>query len=101
MSKEEVRRIWQEGRIAVKAMDIKGALTCKREFGDRCITIFVWRSKEDIIASLLTRDIPNQDKTARLLSLDGELANESLCDWTVFNNGSLEHAVQQILQIAV
>ena len=47
------------------------------------------------------RGIPtsNADKTLRLMTLDQEMENERLCDWTVSNNGSLDHAIRQIMRI--
>lgn len=76
-------------------------MVCKSVFGDRCMTVFVRRNKEDIVTSLLERDVPTDDKVRRLMTLDKEMENEQLCDWTVSNNGSLEHAIQQILRIVV
>lgn len=99
IAKEEIEQIWHDGRIAIKPVDISGAPACKKAYGDRCATVFVRRSKEDIVNALLERDCPNADKAGRLLSLDAEMGNESLCDWTVSNNGTLDYAVQQILKI--
>jgi len=91
--------LFDEGRIAIKPVDIAGALACKEVFGDRCVTVFIRRNKEKIIQSLLERDGPLEDKVKRLMTLDSELSNEPLCDWAISNNGSLDHAVQQILRI--
>lgn len=99
ITKNEIEQIWHEGRIAIKPVDISGALACKKAYGDRCATVFVRRSKEDIVSALLERNVPNSDKAGRLLSLDAEMGNESFCDWTVSNNGTLDYAVQQILKI--
>ena len=99
ITRNEIEQIWHEGRIAIKPVDISGALACKKVYGDRCATVFVRRSKEDIVSALLERNVPNSDKAGRLLSLDAEMNHESLCDWTVSNNGTLDYAVQQILKI--
>lgn len=99
ITRNEIEEIWHKGKIAIKPVDISGALACKKVYGDRCATVFVRRSKEDIVSALLERDVPNSDKAGRLLSLDAEMGNESLCDWTVSNNGTLDYAVQQILKI--
>lgn len=99
IAKHEIESIWAEGRIAIKPVDIYGATACKSAFGDQCVSVFVRRSKEDIIAALLERDIPNEEKTRRLLTLEQEMDNERLCDWTVSNNGSLDHAIRQIMRI--
>lgn len=99
IARGEVESIWAEGRIAIKPVDIHGATACKAAFGDQCVSVFVRRSKEEIISALLERDIPNEDKTRRLMTLDQEMENERLCDWTVSNNGSLDHAIRQIMRI--
>jgi len=99
ITKGEIEQIWHDGRIAIKPVDINGALACKKLYGDRCATVFIRRNKEDIVNALLERDISNADKVNRLLTLDVEMSNEGLCDWTVSNNGTLNHAVLQILQI--
>ena len=99
ISKDEIQKIWMDGRIAIKPVDIHGAMACKSVYEDRCVTVFVRRNKEDIVAALLERDVPTDDKVRRLMTLDKEMENEQICDWTVSNNGSLEHAIQQILRI--
>lgn len=86
--KQEIEAIWAEGRIAIKPVDIHGAMACKAAYGDQCVSVFVRRSKEDIVLALLERDISNEDKTRRLMTLDQEMENERLCDWTVSNNGA-------------
>lgn len=99
IAKSEIQDIWSEGRIALKPVDISGALACKEIYGERCVTIFIRRSKEAIMEALLERNVPVEDKVNRLISLDTELSYEHLCDWTVSNNGSLDHAIQQVLRI--
>lgn len=99
IAKQEIESIWAEGRIAIKPVDIHGAMACKAAYGDECVSVFVRRSKEEIVLALLERDISNEEKTRRLMTLDQEMENERLCDWTVSNNGSLDHAIQQIMRI--
>lgn len=99
IAKQEIEAIWAEGRIAIKPVDIHGAMACKAVYGEQCVSVFVRRSKEDIVLALLERDISNADKTLRLMTLDQEMENERLCDWTVSNNGSLDHAIRQIMRI--
>lgn len=97
--KQEIESIWKDGRIAIKPVDIHGATACKSAYGDRCMTIFIRRSKKDVIKALLERNTPAEDTAKRILTLDAEYDNEALCDWTVFNNGSLDNAVQQIMRL--
>ena len=97
--KDEVESIWEEGHIAIKPVDISGAKAIKSIYPDRTLTLFVRRDKEALLTSLLSRDAPLEDKVSRVMTLDAEFANESLCDWTISNNGSLTHAVEQVLRL--
>lgn len=39
--KEEIQRIWNEGRHVIFDVDVKGALNLKKYFGDKALSIFV------------------------------------------------------------
>lgn len=39
--KEEIRRIWDEGRHPVFDVEVKGAMNLKKYFGDRALAVFV------------------------------------------------------------
>ena len=99
IAKEEIEKIWEEGRIAIKPVDINGAKAIKATYPDPTLTLFVRRDKEELLRCLIERDAPAAEKAKRILSLDNEYANESLCDWTISNNGSLGHAVEQVLRL--
>lgn len=99
IAKEEIERVWGEGRIAIKPVDINGAKGIKAAFPDRTLTHFVRRNKEELLKCLIERGIPLSEKTKRILPLDNEYANEDFCDWTVSNNDSLEHDVEQVLRL--
>lgn len=97
--KDEVEAIWAEGHIAIKPVDINGAKAIKSTYPDRTLTLFVRRDKETLLKALLERKCPTEEKVSRIMTLDSEYANESLCDWTISNNGSLSHAVEQVLRL--
>ena len=97
--KDEVESIWAEGHIAIKPVDISGAKAIKAIYPDRTLTLFVRRDKEALLTALLSRDVPLEDKVSRVMTLDAEYANEPLCDWTISNNGSISHAVEQVLRL--
>ena len=81
------------------AMDICGAIAVKKAFPDQAVLVFVDRPKEKILASILERNVGDNEKIQRILSLETELKNESLCDETISNHGSLEYAVGQMAGI--
>ncbi|MCC8066072.1 MAG: hypothetical protein LIO94_03065 [Clostridiales bacterium] len=82
---------------AVMALDICGCMAMKRVFGEQCRLIFVKRDKEEMLADILERSISNEEKKKRILSLDVELKNAELCDYTVLYRGSAKKAADEIL----
>lgn len=99
LDEKDVQKIWDSGRIPVKAMDIVGARTVKEKLGSRAVTVFVRRDREAILEALLSRDSDKKDIVRRIMTLDVEYLSEFQCDWTVSNNGSLSDAVSQILRV--
>lgn len=61
--------------------DICGAVALKRLYPT--LIIFCRRSREDMIESILEKDKSNTEKKWRLLSMENELKNETLCDYAV------------------
>lgn len=76
-----------------KAMDIKGALCAKREFGDACRIVYVNRPDKDIITSIMKRNVPMEDKINRITSIQTEKKNRYLADFVLENDGSIEDAI--------
>lgn len=95
---EDVMSIMNADKHAVFVTDISGAIAMKARFKN-CVSVFVKRDKEKILHSLLEQDYPNEEKINRILSLDAELKNEEICNYTVDNNGSIDNSVEQILQL--
>lgn len=96
--KEQFEKILETSPAAI-AMDICGAIAVKKAFPDQAVLVFVDRPKEKILASILERRVGDNEKIQRILSLGTELKNESLCDETINNHGSLEYAVEQMARI--
>ena len=51
-----------------------------------------------MISSILEKDISNQEKMYRLLSLENEIDNEELCDFSI-RTDDMEQAVEQVKQL--
>lgn len=51
-----------------------------------------------MISSILEKDISNQEKMYRLLSLENEIDNEELCDFSI-RTDDMEGAVEQVKQL--
>ena len=81
------------------AMDICGAIACKKAFPDQTVLVFVDRPKEEILKCILQRDCGNEEKVQRILSLDAEKKNETLCDEVIRNNDTLAKALGEMFVI--
>lgn len=80
---------------AIKAMDLAGALNTRLVYDD-CVLVFVKRRKEDVVKSILERDVPMDDKVRRICSLDQEYANEKFADFILENDGTLDDTVEKL-----
>lgn len=99
ISSKEIEGIWKDGCIGVKPVDIGGARAIKSAYPDWALTLFIRRGKDELVKTIIERDCPTEDKVARIMSIDSENANEHLCDFTVYYNGSLDHVIGQILRM--
>lgn len=76
-------------------IDVCGANALKREYGNTKVkTVYVNRQRADLITDILTKDIPEDKKVLRIMALDGERKNASLCDDIIDNNDTIESARQ-------
>jgi len=82
MMKEELDMKLEDGDNVVCAVDMCGALALKRKYPT--IIIFCKRSREAMIYDVVSRkELTDEEKTLRLLSMEQELRNEKLCDFSV------------------
>lgn len=93
-----VRHLSSSGRRIVIPIDICGANALKRIYGERVKTVYVRRHRGELIKNILQKDIPDDEKTLRILALDGEERNEELCDYTVIHT-TTAGVMQQIKAI--
>ena len=70
------------GRNVIVPVDMCGAMALKRLFPNT-ILIFCKRSRENMIADILDRNISNEEKKIRLLSMEAEIRNKKLCEFVV------------------
>jgi len=92
--KKDVEEILARGRHVLTVMDICGAMALKTHF-DNVVTVYTKRDKRDLLAAILNKDSPIQDKVNRLLSVEAEGQNAFVCDYVV-NVTTPEDAAQQI-----
>lgn len=95
--KEEVQRIWDEGKHVIFDVDVKGGLNLKRHFGDKALAIFVKVPSIDLLYSRLKdRGTESEESlSGRLYKANFELSFENEFDVTLVNddiNRSFEEA---------
>lgn len=53
--KEELERIWKEGKVALFDVDVKGGLNLKKEFGKSALSIFVMPPSIEVLQERLSK----------------------------------------------
>ena len=99
-SKHEVEKILNSGKNVVIPIDMCGAMGIKSTF-DNAVTIYVNRNKKLLLQALLERNITNEDKINRIISMDAEERNSDLCDYIVNNNANIDDVINEILSIVL
>jgi len=84
----EIERIWSAGRHIIFDIDVQGALTLKRKFGERCLTIFIRPpSKELLFERLINRKTESPEALRkRIDKAEHELGFEPLFDFVLVND---------------
>ena len=70
------------GKHVLTVMDICGAMSLKTLF-PHVVTIFVKRDRRELLKDILMKDSTVDDKANRLLSIEVEMRNTQICDYTV------------------
>lgn len=81
-------------------IDLGGAFTLKKKLGDEfdIRTIYCERPKEMLVTEILRKPITDKEKTLRILALDAEEKNASLCDF-VLDTTNPKEAAEEIRRI--
>ncbi len=95
----EIDGIVARGEVAVLPIDICGALSLKNRYRSKAVLVFMDRHRADVIYDIITRPLPERDKTCRILSLDDEYRNEELCDLTLDANRASEQIAAHLADI--
>jgi guanylate kinase len=85
--KSEIERIWSLRKVAIFDIDVKGALSLKKQFGADCLTIFIEPpSKESLINRLKNRATEDaKSLKARIARSEEELGYADKFDKRVLN----------------
>lgn len=64
-------------------IDVCGANALQCAYGERVKTVYIKRDRASLVNSILKKDMPDAEKTLRIIALDAEKKNEGLCDYSV------------------
>ncbi len=85
--KVEIERIWNEHKVVLFDMDVKGALNLKKQYGDDCLTVFIAPPSKESLAERLKNRL-TEDKNSlkeRLKRSVEELSMQDKFDKIVVN----------------
>lgn len=92
---DDINQILNSGNHAVIPIDIAGAIALKAKYSS-CITIYVEQTKEEMLKSIIMeKNYEEQEKISRILSLDVEMKNRRICNFSV----KASNAIDEIIQI--
>ena len=94
--KKDVEEILASGKNVLTVMDICGAMALKTHFSN-VTTVFVQREKRELLLDLMNKPLQPEEKVNRLLSLEAEMGNARICDYTV-NMVDPDKAAREILK---
>lgn len=94
--REEIERIWKEGKHVIFDVDVKGGLHLKRKFGDKALAVFVHPTSVAVLEQRLRyRATESEEKLRiRIAKATEELQYEDKFD-RVLVNDNLENAKKE------
>lgn len=95
--RSDVQAILDKGKHVMTTMDICGAMSLKTNFRN-VTTIYIQRDKKALLSSILRKNSSIDDKANRIIAIDFENKNASICDYIIEFN-TYEDAVEQICKI--
>lgn len=93
--KADIEKVLEDGKFAVMALDMCGAIAMKKHFPTAII--YVSKEKEALIRDIIEENYTTEEKTLRLLSLDAERKNCKICDYVI--NNSTKDGAKMILEM--
>lgn len=99
--KQEVERLWKEGKIIVFDVDVKGGYNLKRFFGDKALSVFIQVPSIDVLRDrLLKRNTDSPEAIEKRLAKAGEEMDfaKGKFDYTLVNS-DLSTALSDITAI--
>ena len=96
-----IESILNSGAHALLVVDANGANAIKEAYPDNSISVFINRNKKDIVASILERDVPDEDKINRIVQLSKDFEAIKYCQYSIDNNGTIDEAVESLKSLVL
>ncbi|MBM3169968.1 MAG: guanylate kinase [Bacteroidetes bacterium] len=98
--KEEIQRIWNQGKAVIFDVDVKGGLALKKYFGDKALAIFVKVPSLEVLAERLNDRGTESDESLsrRIYKAKFEMTFESQFDVSILND-DFERSAAETLQV--
>ncbi|MEY2706156.1 MAG: hypothetical protein RL407_2218 [Bacteroidota bacterium] len=98
--KEEIQRIWDQGKAVIFDVDVKGGLALKKYFGDKALAIFVKVPSLEVLAERLNDRGTESDESLsrRIYKAKFEMTFESQFDVSILND-DFERSAAETLQV--
>lgn len=86
--KSEIDRLWSLGKHVLFDIDVKGAMSIKKEYGDAAITVFVKPPSHEILFNRLRNRKTETEASLkkRIARATEELSYENKCDLVLLND---------------
>ena len=96
--KEEVHRIWKEGKAVIFDVDVKGGLALKKYFGEQALAIFVKVPSLEVLESRLNdRGTESEESLSRrIYKAKFEMTFEAQFDVTVLNDDFAKSSAETV-----
>lgn len=97
--KEEIQRLWDEGKDVIFDVDVKGGIRLKEVYGNQALAVFVKVPSIDVLEQRLrTRNTETEENLqTRLARVKEEMTYESRFDLTILND-NLETATSEAIK---
>lgn len=99
MGKSLIDDIIENGKIAVKDLDLVGINALKKVYPNQVLTIFCNADRDVVKSRLLKRGGSMEDIEKRLVDYDKKILEQDKFDYVVIDNKCVETAVEKLLAI--
>lgn len=100
-SHSEISPIVERGHCAVIPIDICGALTIKNLYRNKSMLVFINRDKSLVLLDIINREMGDEDKMRRIMSLDFEYRNAEICDYELPIENDVKAAAERIADMTL